>query len=61
MLLQVFCWDAQKLTHLTSTSLTHLTHMISDLRTEAAKVGLDLHPDKTKILHNQHTAPKAKN
>jgi len=39
---------------LVATSLEHLTHMIGDLSTEAGKVGLQLHPDKTKILHNGH-------
>jgi hypothetical protein len=38
---------------LTSTSLTHITHMLADLQTRALTVGLQLHPDKTKILHNR--------
>ena len=37
---------------LTATSLTHLTHMLSDLEMLANTVGLHIHPDKTKILHN---------
>ena len=33
--------------------LSQLTKMLQDISTEAMKVGLELHPDKTKILHNQ--------
>ena len=39
---------------LVSTSLAHITAMIGDLSAEASKVGLQLHPDKTQILHNNH-------
>ena len=35
-----------------SPSLQQMTQMIQDLKDEAAKVGLEIHPDKTKILHN---------
>lgn len=38
-----------------STSLKSLTQMIADLSNEASKIGLKLHADKTKILHNRHT------
>ena len=34
-------------------TLPQLTKMLQDISTEAMKVGLELHPDKTKILHNQ--------
>eukprot|EP00959_Pyramimonas_sp_CCMP1952_P046076 962425-Pyramimonas_sp.AAC.1 len=37
---------------LAATSFTHIKTMIVALRTEAAEVGLQLHPDKTKILCN---------
>ena len=43
---------------LTSTSLPSLTNMIADLNDEASKIGLQLHPDKTKILHNHHNQPR---
>jgi hypothetical protein len=39
---------------LVATSLTHLTKMLTDLSVEAGKVGLQLHPEKTKVLHNNH-------
>ena len=35
--------------------------MLADLIDAAKGVGLEMHPDKTKILHNQHITPKAKN
>ena len=35
-----------------ATSLPQLKTMIKELRDEAQRVGLELHPDKTKILHN---------
>ena len=35
-------------------SLTIISRMIGDMAAEAAKYGLHLHPDKTKILHNGH-------
>jgi len=38
---------------LLSTSLPHITAMLTDLSIEAGKIGLQLHPDKTKILHNR--------
>ena len=44
---------------LVATSLDHISHMISDLSTEAGRVGLQLHPDKTKILHNSYTMGRA--
>ena len=37
---------------LTARSLPQLKQMLSDVAVEVAKVGLELHPDKTKILHN---------
>ena len=37
---------------LVATSLTDISSMLADLNTEAQTVGLRLHPDKTKILHN---------
>ena len=40
---------------LVATSLKHISSMIGDLSTEAGKVGLQLHPDKTKIL--SHWSP----
>ena len=40
-------------------SLNHLTHMLTDLITEARKAGLELHPDKTKIMHNGHRPPRS--
>ena len=43
---------------LVATSLEHLKQMIGDLSMEASRVGLQLHPDKTKILHNQATRRK---
>ena len=44
---------------LTATSLTQLTHMITDLREEALQHGLQLHPDKTKIMSNT-TKPRGR-
>ena len=35
-----------------STSLTSLTAMLSDIERESRKQGLELHPDKTKIMSN---------
>ena len=43
---------------LISTSLPSLSNMIADLCSEANKIGLQLHPDKTKILHNAHCTAK---
>jgi len=37
---------------LVATSLPQLSSMIADLSVEARKTGLQLHPDKTKIMHN---------
>ena len=37
---------------LTARSLPQIKKMINDVAIEAGKVGLKLHPDKTKILHN---------
>jgi hypothetical protein len=37
---------------LVATSLRQVSDMIADLSIEAGKVGLQLHPDKTNILHN---------
>ena len=34
--------------------------MLTDLITEAEKAGLELHPDKTKILHNGYRPPRGK-
>ena len=39
---------------LLSTTLPSIKNMIEDLSNEARKLGLELHPDKTKILHNSH-------
>ena len=36
-----------------ATSLSQLTQMLREIAGEAKKTGLELHPDKTKILHNQ--------
>ena len=38
-----------------ATSRQHITNMLTDLSIEAGKLGLQLHPDKTKILHNEHS------
>ena len=35
------------------TSLKPVQRMLREVRDESARVGLELHPDKTKILHNQ--------
>ena len=44
-----------------STSRRQLTNMLCDMQSEAEKTGLELHPDKTKILHNQqHRTPHSK-
>ena len=43
---------------LIASSLPDLTAMLTDLCTEAGKIGLELHPDKTKILPNNHTSIK---
>ena len=37
---------------LVARTLPQIKQMISDVATECAKVGLQLHPEKTKILHN---------
>ena len=37
---------------LVSTSLSHLTSMLADVDTESRKHGLQVHPDKTKIMWN---------
>ena len=37
---------------LMTTSLESMAEMIADLSSEAKNIGLQLHPDKTKILHN---------
>ena len=37
---------------LVARSLPQLQQMIADVRSEGAKAGLELHPDKTKIQHN---------
>ena len=39
-------------------SLPSITEMITDLSTEAKNIGLHLHPEKTKILHNAWTKVK---
>ena len=39
-------------------SLPSVTEMISDLNAEAKNMGLHLHPEKTKILHNNWTKAK---
>ena len=39
-------------------SLESMTEMIADLSAEARHIGLQLHPDKTKILHNSWTKTK---
>ena len=45
---------------LTTMSLSGITHMLEDLHTEAAAAGLQLHPDKTKIIHNDHSTTKSR-
>ena len=42
-----------------ATSLRQIKSMLTGVHTEAAKTGLELHPDKTKIMHNQqHRKPR---
>ena len=43
---------------LVATSLPQITAMLSDLSIEAAKFGLQLHPDKTQILHNTNVSTR---
>ena len=43
---------------LVTTTLPRITSMLADLSIEANKMGLQLHPDKTKILHNHHYITK---
>ena len=45
---------------LVAISLKHITEMLDDLSVEAAKVGLQLHPDKTQILHNTNNTTRVK-
>ena len=41
-------------------SFTHVRNMLQDLSTEASKAGLEIHPDKTKILSNATRKQKAR-
>ena len=43
-----------------ASSLHQVSRMIGDLSEEASRVGLVLHPSKTKILHNSNTNSRAK-
>ena len=43
-----------------ATSASHIEQMLNDMNVETNKVGLELHPDKTKVLHNTHHKMKGR-